>query len=258
MFKKSAVYFFVFLMFSSAPVFADTLILVTLQSPPAEYTENGQPAGRNIEITQAALRRMGYACEIKLVPWERALKMVKNGEADGIIDVAYNKERAEYLHYPEEVLYVEEWYGFKLTTSDLTLDKELENAGQIQLGTSRGFEYGGIIQDAINNKRFKSIQEVRNNELNIIKLVGQRFDMFIGVKSTISFLAKKMGYQDQIERVKMTGTDQDYLLCASKTYLGFSKKTMKKEIAEEFSKVLADMKKEGTIKQIEDKMLLSE
>jgi polar amino acid transport system substrate-binding protein len=251
--KTSAVCIFVFLIFFSSTVFAKTLTLVTLQSPPAEYTENGQPAGRNIEITQVALKRMGYDCKIIFVPWSRALKMVKDGEADGIIDVAYNKERAKYLYYPEEVLYVEEWYGFKLATSDLTLDKDLKNAGEIHLGTSRGFEYGGIIQDAINNNRFKSIQEVRNNELNILKLVGQRFDMFIGVKSTIAFLAKKMGYQGKIERVKMTGRDQDYLLCASKTYLGFSKKTMEKEIAEEFSKVLTDMKKDGTIKQIEVK-----
>lgn len=62
-----------------------------------------------------------------------------------------------------------------------------------------------------------------------------------------------MGYQGQIERVKMTGSDQDYLLCASNTYLGFSKKTMNREITEEFSKVLTDMNKEGTIKQIEMK-----
>lgn len=253
MFKKPVVFILLFLCFPSSAVFAKTMILVTLQSPPAEYVDNGQPAGRNVEIVQEALKRMGYDCTIKFVPWKRALKMVEYGNADGIIDVAHNKERAEYLHYPGEVLYVEEWHAFKLKTSELTLDSDLKNAGEIQLGITRGFEYGGIIQEAIDNKRFKNIQEVHNNELNLAKLLGKRFDMFIGVKLTISFLAKKMGCLNKIERVKITGTDQEYLLSSSKTYLGFSKKTIKKEVAEKFSQILTGMKNDGTIKQIEKK-----
>lgn len=253
MIKKVGLLFFAFLLLFSSISIAQTLTLVTLESPPAEYFDKGQPTGRNVEIVQECLKRMGYECTIEFVPWKRALMMVRDGAADGIIDAAYNKERSEYLYYPHEVLYVEEWYGFKRKGSNLTLDHDLKNAGDIRLGISRGFEYGGIIQDAINKKRFKSIEDVSNNELNITKLVAKRFDMFVGVKLTISFLSKKMGCGDKIERIKMTGTDQEYLLSSSNTYLGFSKKTMRKEMADEFSKVLADMKNDGTIKQIEAK-----
>ena len=101
--------------------------------------------------------------------------------------------------------------------------------------------------------KFKSIEEVRDNELNIHKVVGGRFDMFVGVKLTIQFLAKKMGFGDEIEIIKMTGTDDYYLLSASKTYLAFSKKIHKQLIADEFSKTLAEMKKDGTFRKIESK-----
>ncbi len=249
-FKKTLFTLLIISIFHSSNLFAKTLLLVTLESPPAEYIENGQPKGINVEIIKEGLKRMGYRFKIEFVPWKRALSMVKNGLADGIIDAAYNSERAEYLHYPNEEIYVEEWYCFKRKDFDLTLDKDLANAGKISIGISRGFVYGGIIQEAIDKKLFRSIQEVHNNELNIKKLVGKRFDMFVGVKATILFLAKKMGYADKIEVIKMTDTDRDFLLSSSKTYLGFSKKTVKKEFAARFSVKIAEMKKDGTIRKI--------
>ena len=251
--RKTAVFTAVFCVIVFSSVSAQPLRLVTLSSPPAEFLKEGRAAGRNVDIVRTVLGKMGYDFEIRFLPWQRALMMVKTGEADGIIDVAWNSERAKYLHYPEETLYVEQWYGFKLKSSPLSLDRKLGNAGAIRLGVTRGFEYGGIIQEAINGKWFKAIQVVHNNELNLTKLVGNRFDMFIGVKLTILSLAKEMGLQDRIEIIKMTGTDQDFLLSASKTYLGFSKKTMKKELAEEFSKVLSSIKTEGIVREIEEK-----
>ncbi|MEJ2641857.1 MAG: transporter substrate-binding domain-containing protein [Desulfosarcinaceae bacterium] len=242
----------IFLLFLSYPaiVSAGKLSLVTLESPPAEYLENGQQKGINIDIVKEGLNRMGHECEIKFVPWKRALLMVKNGKADGIIDAAYNEERAEYLHYPSEEIYVEKWYCFKRKNSDLTLDIDFKNAGSITLGTSRGFVYGGKIQEMIDRRLFKRTEEVYNNELNIKKLIGRRIDMFVGVKATILFLAKKMGYGNKIDIVKQTGTTEEYLLSSSKTYLGFSKKTTAPQFAEQFSTIVAEMKADGTIEKI--------
>jgi len=252
--SQKNIFFFLFLLcISPSALSAKPLLLVSLESPPAEYMQDGQPTGRNVEIVQEALKRMGIESTILLVPWKRALKMVESGDADGIIDVAYNTERAAYLHYPQEPLYVEEWYGYALKDSNITLDKDLHNAGEIRLGTSRGFEYGGLIQEAIDNKRFQSIEEVHNNELNIEKLISKRFHMFIGVKLTISYYAKKTGYRDKIEAVKMTGTDEHYLLNMSDTYLGFSQKTMTKKMVNTFSKTLVKMKQDGTVERIEKK-----
>jgi len=244
--------FILFLTFSEL-ILAKSLFLVTLESPPAEFLENSKPVGRNVEIVQEALKRMDYDCIIEIIPWKRALEMVFNGEADGIIDAAYTEERAQYLFYADEDIYSEEWYGFKQKGSTLTFDKDLGNAKNIRLGTSRGFIYGGIIQKAIDEKRFAEIEEVTNYEMNIRKLIGNRIDIIIGVKLTTISVAKEMGLREKIEIVKMTGTNEDYLLSSSKTYLAFSKKTITKEIAEEFSKTIKDMKKDGTFSKIEKK-----
>lgn len=232
---------------------ATTLTLVTLESPPAEFTLNGKSTGRNVEIAQECLKRMGFSSIVKIIPWKRALIMVENGMADAIIDAAYNPKRAEFLYYPDQEIYMEEWYAFKRKDDLVTFDKGLTNVGNYTLGITRGFEYGGLIQEAINNRRFKQLQEVVNNEMNINKLIAKRFDVFVGVKLTILNLSKKMGYADDIQIVPMTKTKKPYLLSSSKTYVAFSKQTMTKDISINFSTTLKEMIADGTIERIEKK-----
>jgi len=232
---------------------ATTLTLVTLESPPAEFTLDGESTGRNVEIAQECLRRMGFSSIVKIIPWKRALIMVEKGIADAIIDAAYNTKRAEYLYYPDQEIYIEEWYAFKRKGDLITFDKGLTNAGNYILGITRGFEYGGLIQEAINNRRFKKLQEVVNNEMNINKLIVKRFDVFVGVKLTILNLSRKMGFADNLEMVPRTGTKEPYLLSSSKTYVAFSKQTMTKDMADIFSTTLKEMKADGTIERIEKK-----
>ena len=81
--------------------------------------------------------------------------------------------------------------------------------------------------------------------------------MFIGVKATILFHAKKTGDLDKIEIVKKTGTNEDYLINSSKTYLGFSKKRVNKGLVQEFSKSIAQMKTDGTIENIRKKYYIN-
>lgn len=232
---------------------ASSIKLVTLDSPPAEFRLKGKSTGRNVEITEECLKRMGFEATVEIIPWKRALYLVKTGGADAIIDAAFNSDRAEYLFYPDEELYEEQWYAFKRKGSPLTLDRGLKNAEQFTLGITRGFEYGGMIQEAINSRRFKKLEIAVNYEMNIKKLIGKRFDILIGVRLTVLNLIKKMGLTDAIEIVPMTETNQPYLLSSSKTYVAFSRKTMSQDIADLFSSTLKGMKEDGTVDFIEKK-----
>ena len=241
---------FLLISFLCTNLYAKSITLVTLEAPPLEYLENNKAKGINVDIVKEALKRIGYDVNIQFVPWKRALVLVKEGHVHGIIDASFTKERAIYLHYPKEEIYSESWYAFKKKSMDLTLDKDFSNAKNITLGISRGFVYGGKIQEAIDNNMFKFLDETHNNELNIKKVYAGRFDMFIGVKKTILNLAKKIGYEDKISIVKMTGTDDDYLLSSSKTYLAFSKEKVSQKTVNDFSKMLLQMKSDGTIDKI--------
>lgn len=236
---------------AALPARGDQLTLVTLESPPAEFRANGTPSGRNVDIVVEGLQRMGHTAQILFRPWRRALEMVKQGAAHAIIDAARNAERAAYLYFPEEPLYVEEWYAFRRAGNDLTLDKDFGNAGRVTLGVVRGFEYGGPIQTAIDQGRFKALEVASDNDINLRKLLARRCDMILGVKLTMRYMAAQMGKAEAIEIVPMTETGEPYRLNASETFLAFSKKKTDPALAADFSKTLAAMKADGTIDQIE-------
>ena len=248
---KKIIYIILLSLISS--LYAKNLFLVTLESPPAEYLQNNKATGLNVDIVTEALKRLGHTVKIGFYPWKRALRMIELGQADGIIDAAYTSERAKYTYYPKEEIYIEEWYGYKRKGSLLTLNEDFSNAKDIKLGVSRAVVFGGKIQKAIDNGQFKYVDEGHNDISNIKKLLAKRFDMFLGVKLTIILRAKETGDLDKIEIVKKTGTDEDYLLSTSKTYLGFSKKRVTTDLVDDFSKSIAQMKKDGTIDLIRSK-----
>lgn len=253
MYKKLLLLVYIISISYSTNLLARTFEFVTLISPPAEYKEYGKAKGINVEIVQEVFKRMGHNIKIKFYPWKRALSMAKNGKVDGIIDAAYSKSRANALYYPKTQIYKEQWYAFKRKNSNITIDEDFSNINKIKLGISRGFVYGGKIQRLIDEKKFKSIEKVHNNELNINKLIVGRFDIFLGVKSTIFFLSKNLGLKDKIEIVKQTNTNNDFLLSSSNTYLAFSKKRVNQSLVTHFSEILKLMIEDGTIDYINKK-----
>jgi len=245
--------FLIILLSFISSLYAKSLFFVTLESPPAEYLKNNEATGSNVDIVTEAFKRLGYKIKIGFFPWKRALRMVENGYADGIIDAAYNEDRARYIYFPKEEIYIEEWYGFKNVDSNLTLDENLDNAKNIKLGVARAVVFGGKIQKAIKNGQFMCLDEGHDDISNVRKLVAKRFDMLVGIKSTILSHAEKTGNLDKIEIVKKSGTNENYLLSSSKTYLGFSKKRVNKELVQKFSETIAQMKKDKTIESIRKK-----
>ena len=77
------------------------MLLVCEEYPPYQYSENGRVVGIHNDIVEEAAKNLGIKVEIILVPWPRALQMVKTGKADGIFSIFKTKEREEYLYFPK-------------------------------------------------------------------------------------------------------------------------------------------------------------
>lgn len=79
--------------------------LVTTPEFTAELrVDNGQLAqprpGHRAELMIKAARQCGAEIEFAFVPWQRALLMVKHGDADGAFSSSFSQERAGYAVYP--------------------------------------------------------------------------------------------------------------------------------------------------------------
>lgn len=244
---KHYLIYILLLLISTATLNAKNIIIVTEDYPPFEYFENNEIKGINVDIVNEAFKRMGNTIEVKFIPWQRALFYTKYGQADAILDASYQEKRAKYLYYPKEETYAEKWYCFKIKGGKVSLNKDLSNIGNITVGIIAGYTYGGEIQNALDKKLFKKIITLKDEENLIKNLLDKKYDMFIGSKSSIALLAKKMGYSNKIEVVKATNSNVEHIISIDKTYLAFSKKTTSEKFVKKFSDVISRMKKDGSI-----------
>lgn len=77
---------------------------VTEPFPPYTYALDGRPAGPMVDVLQVACARLGWRCEIEVLPWRRALGMAQRGEVEGIFTVVDSPERRQYFHVSPPVI----------------------------------------------------------------------------------------------------------------------------------------------------------
>lgn len=229
---------------------ARDITIVTVAMEPYEFQIDGKEKGIAVNIIKEAFKRMGHKVAIEFIPWQRALFKVKYGHVDGILDISPNKKRNKFLLFPKTEIYSGEWVAFKRTGDKFTLNGDLSNAKKFELGVIRGYFYGDLIDRAVKKDKFKKIIKVIDDEAIVKGLFKQDYDMFIGDRTTTLYISKKLKVDRQIDIVKKTETNKEFVFDSSKAYLAFSKKTIDKEFVNKFSNILSSMKKDGTTKDI--------
>ncbi|WP_240549365.1 transporter substrate-binding domain-containing protein [Billgrantia antri] len=68
--------------------------------PPYEFLdEDGEPAGYNVELTQAIAEVMGLEVRIELAQWSEVREGLENGEIDVLQGMSYSEARAEHFDF---------------------------------------------------------------------------------------------------------------------------------------------------------------
>nr|WP_239057306.1 transporter substrate-binding domain-containing protein [Desulfovibrio sp. JC010] len=233
---------------------AEELIFVTLDTPPQTYLENGKPTGFLVEIVTEAARRAGYTPDIRVVPWKRAMAMVKKGKADAVFNAGYNEERAEFLRYPETTLITEKVVAVRSAGSDVYFSPDFAGAEKYIGGVGRGFYYGPKVDRALKENRFKRIEEVPNLDLNTKKLLLGRIDFFFADYYPVLNFLNDNNLLGKLETILEPKSGLPLVYSQSDTYLAFSRKkhpaAFKKVSAE-----LKKMKREGVYRKIISKYI---
>lgn len=229
---------------------AQVMLLVGPENPPSEFTaRNGDIRGFNADIAREALRRMGYTAKILIVPWNRALAMVRAGNADGILDAAFTPERKAFLRYPHTPINVEHLYAYQRSTTDIRLFPDLSDARKLRVGLLTGAAYGPRFTRQIANGTFAHVEYTVVPEHNLRKLLSKRMDMFIKAQQPLQKMAQRMGAEEKIKPVLSRLDGKPLLISTSKTYLAFSRKKVSQEFVEKIDHILEQMRDEGFMKK---------
>lgn len=190
---------------------------------------------------------------MRLRPWKRAQKETEDGEADGCFNTGRTEWRREWAYFNDEILFTERYVLFVLKDSSISVPRDMDDVGHLRVGIQRGYTYGGAFQKALDEKRFKAVEEVGTIELNIKKLIHGRIDFFVGDRIPTFYYLDEAGVRDKVFIIKGDSTGGELTISTWPTYVAFSKTTVSSEYVKKFNDALLQIKQDGTYERIFEK-----
>ena len=212
-------------------------VLVTANYPPYSYDESGEVKGLGVELIREAFRRMHHDLEIVVVPFPRALEMVKAGEADGIFPFAIREDRKALVEYSSESLLADPAALVVRAGSTITFDGDLSKLSGYTIGRQRGADYGPAFQRAVAAYHL-NVEDAIDQENNMRRLLAGRFDMIVGPHLVLLDVARRLHRSDDI-RVLYSG------LSVGDVYVGFAKTPRARSLMAPFDQALRTMRLDG-------------
>ncbi|GLT16922.1 hypothetical protein GCM10007938_06990 [Vibrio zhanjiangensis] len=174
------------------------------------FPMNGEPnsatPGFMIEIADKALTVSGMSLDYKIVPWERAIFMAREGKIDCIVG-ASSEEVPDFVFGKEE--YARDHMTFYVNNGDSWKFDNVESLNGKKIGIISGYGYSEIIDDWLESNG----QAMAGNnalEKNIKKLQSKRIDAVIDSKLVMDAKLKEMNLTGQI--VSAGTVDEQYSL----------------------------------------------
>jgi polar amino acid transport system substrate-binding protein len=221
-FKLQKILIFAVLCLFPFVVWAEKLPVVCHEFPPYNYRgDDGNITGASTEIVNEVLRRMGYEADIRLLPWNRALKMAMAGEAALLYTFSKSAEREGQFFFTDGFASVEVVF-FKRKTDDIFWNV-LSDVGDYRVGYVEGYNYGTSLMEALRKKTFKKTDVIGASTTvdyrQMLKLANGRIDLAVCPKTQCSWIIKKNSPQfDGVDYIdKRIGSPRAF-------YGGFSKK----------------------------------
>ncbi|AQS37980.1 amino acid ABC transporter substrate-binding protein, PAAT family [Shewanella psychrophila] len=238
------------------------LDIAIVEYPPYEFTRVDSQGevhfdGMSVKLVEEVFRRIKQPIAFQVLPWSRALKLLKEGKIDGLFEVLIRPERQVYADYSQQVLMQEVVMLFVTEDSDIEFNGELGALGDYHFGMRKDFSYGTIFDSAVETKVIKQLSvDVKSSTL-LLKLCTGDIDILIAEKDTIFYVnneIKKL-QTDSLKRCKnikrLTKEVQ-----STPTYMTFSKKSHLSHVRDQFDLTLLQMKQDGSYQKIIDEWKL--
>lgn len=166
---------YLFLLFITFNLNAETLRVVTSDYPPFQMSVGAKISGITTEIVEAVINNAGFKSDIKMYPWPRAYKMGLRESNVLIYSIVRTPEREKLF----------KWIG-PIAPYDVYFWK-LKNRKDIKINSiedARHYKAGGVIDDNKSDQLQKlgfvigkNLNLVSSDELNLRTLYAGRIDI---------------------------------------------------------------------------------
>lgn len=208
--------------------------------------EKNATKGIDVDILSELFRQIGQPYSIRCgVPWTRALKMVENGDADGVFPGFETPERKAFAYYLDDPLHMSQYVIFTKRGQEFPFETIDDLAGK-KIGIDRVFNVSPAFDTAAQTGKFK-VEEVSTPEQNLKKLLKGRIDAYVNNRHVVLYTAKQLGMLEHIVALPhpVTKGRPSYLML-SKTS-AFADKPV---LIQRLNQVLHEMWQDGTIERL--------
>lgn len=203
-------------------------------------TDTEKNGGFLIEVTKAAMRRMGYEVTVEFMPWIRALRSVESGEAEALLGTYYTEERAEKMQFTHRIG-TSEIVFFKLRNSRISFSR-LEDLKPYPIGTIHGAAYTPEFDTA----PYLTKEPVPDHVLNIKKLLAGRVPLIVEKRLVVLNTLASMAPETATEVVAL-----DPPLKSAHFFNAFSRKKPGYQLkVNDFNTGLELISRDGTLQRI--------
>jgi len=232
-------------------------IIVCESFIPFEFEQDGIVKGIDIDIIDKIFKDLNIKYKVDILPWARAWKMIEHGCADASLSTSRKSKRMPYVFYPKEDMWTSEYVFFckKKFYNNKFNGYEFAQKNKLMIGIIRGNSYHDSFWQAFPNKKNGSLneqlEEVKDVNLNFLKLLNERIDLYIIDKTIGLYTIKEMGISNEITYYKNILFSKGYPIAFSKK----SKFSNINQLIKDFDKQIKIIKNNGTYDQIMDKWL---
>ncbi|MGE4194774.1 MAG: substrate-binding periplasmic protein [Pseudodesulfovibrio sp.] len=214
------------------PCAADSLRVLTVNEPPANYIDtDGNITGFSVDVAKEIQRRIGDPTPIELLPERRLLSLAENG-SHIVIGISRTPGREHRYHWITKLLF-KPWilYSYKDNNTHITT---LDQAKEVRVGVVNG----DVREEFARENGFKRIDTTNSHLSNMRKLMEGRIDL--------AFLEPQgVAYECSVNKLELSAFKPRLVPYASEVYIAMPRDT-DLDLFRRWEEAARDMKRDGT------------
>ncbi|SCA55143.1 putative ABC-type amino acid transport/signal transduction systems, periplasmic component/domain [Candidatus Terasakiella magnetica] len=233
-----------FILFSFNAQANSSLMIMTEEFAPYQFYEENdgtrQFKGISLEVVQALQKEVGNQDPIKVLPWNRALKLLAKKKNALLFSTARTPERENKYKWVGPLASLEMVF-FKRSDSDISLNSLDEARTLNKIGVTKNVATHEILR----NMGFTNLDVMESgaDEKNLKRLIKKRVDVWPTVYYAGTYSAKKMGVLEKIQAIPNVKIMSGHL------YIAFNK-AVDDKIIHQWQLALDSLRTKGVIDQI--------
>ncbi len=238
----SIVFFSLVLFFSSALLLyaQDEMKVAFPISPPWRHLTDGKIDGVDGIILNALAQKLDAKITFSILPFKRCLKEIEMGRNDIMSGLLFRSEREQFLHYIKPAYKKKSNKAFFVLKDNGPTIEKYNDLAPLTIGVRMGVKYF----PKFDTDPLLAKDAVRENDLNIGKLLKGRIDTFIISREVGEYLIKQAKASDRIEMADFGYSKENPV------YIGISKKSPWAKRHAEISTIFAEMASSGEIDRL--------